>query len=103
MTPRGCFGQVSKDQVLDICCNFIVFDTTLDTFRFAHLSVREFLEKQLEYNIIVINSLAAETCLIKLVCTAHNPAMERFLLEHEQSLVKKSSLLHDLDTYSRIY
>ncbi|KAH6698408.1 hypothetical protein BKA61DRAFT_682441 [Leptodontidium sp. MPI-SDFR-AT-0119] len=31
-------------QLLDICCNLVVFDETAKVFHFAHLSVREFLE-----------------------------------------------------------
>src|SRR6202023_959998 len=30
ITPDGHFSPVSKGQVLDICCNFVVFDGTLD-------------------------------------------------------------------------
>jgi hypothetical protein len=40
----------TKEQVLDICCNLVVYDNELDTFRFAHLSVREFLEEREEYS-----------------------------------------------------
>ncbi|KAL6149613.1 hypothetical protein ACJBU6_11157 [Exserohilum turcicum] len=38
--------SVSQVELLDICNNFIVHDSELDTFRFAHLSVREFLEER---------------------------------------------------------
>jgi ankyrin repeat protein len=103
MTPRRRFGRVSKDQVLKICRNLVVFDTTLDTFRFAHLSVREFLEKHPEYDITAINCLAAETCLFKLVCAAPNPASERFLSEHGQPLARESPLSDDFGEYSTIY
>ncbi|KAF2204425.1 hypothetical protein GQ43DRAFT_493965, partial [Delitschia confertaspora ATCC 74209] len=47
---------VSKDIVLNICNNFIVFDSQLDTFRFAHLSVREFLELRQEYKRTATNA-----------------------------------------------
>ncbi|KAF1946986.1 hypothetical protein EJ02DRAFT_331027, partial [Clathrospora elynae] len=54
---------VSKELVLDICNNFVVFDSQLDTFRFAHLSVREFLEQRPEYDQPATNRLIAEVCL----------------------------------------
>ncbi|KAG4442329.1 hypothetical protein IFR05_002180 [Cadophora sp. M221] len=34
----------SATQLLDICCNLVIFDETAKVFHFAHLSVREFLE-----------------------------------------------------------
>src|SRR5439155_22492695 len=38
-----------KSDILSVCCNLIVLDTKLDVFRFAHLSVREFLENISDY------------------------------------------------------
>ncbi|KAF7951700.1 hypothetical protein EAE96_006999 [Botrytis aclada] len=35
----------SIDELLDVCCNLIIFDEAEGILRFAHLSVREFLEK----------------------------------------------------------
>jgi hypothetical protein len=69
VTSARYYSRVSKDQILHMCSNFVVFDAPLDTFRFAHLSVREFLEKQPEYNRASINRLAAETCLQTLIST----------------------------------
>ncbi|KAM0407431.1 hypothetical protein ACHAPD_012238 [Fusarium lateritium] len=56
--------QLQSNQILDFCCNLVVLDTQLDTFRFAHLSVREFLERQEGYASSFSNGLAAETCLL---------------------------------------
>ncbi|KAJ4303119.1 hypothetical protein N0V90_002011 [Kalmusia sp. IMI 367209] len=55
-------GEISKEMVLRICANFVVFDSQLNTFRFAHLSVREFLEQRPEYSISASNGLAANFC-----------------------------------------
>ena len=38
--------SVPKELVLKLCNNLVVFDAQLDTFRFAHLSVREFLDRK---------------------------------------------------------
>ena len=34
----------TKETILDLCFNLVVYDKSLDTFRFSHLSVVEFLE-----------------------------------------------------------
>ncbi|KAH0536664.1 hypothetical protein FGG08_006490 [Glutinoglossum americanum] len=60
---EGTLTEVRKENVLRICCNLIVLDLELDIFRFAHLSVREFLEGQEEYTSTAANALAAERCL----------------------------------------
>ena len=89
MSLTGRSRQVSRDQILDICCNLVVFDTTLDTFRFVHLSVREFLEKRQEYNSTITNSLAAEACLLGLVSAVYNPAVQMFLSQYRQYSLEK--------------
>jgi ankyrin repeat protein len=103
MSPRRRFGQVTKNQVLDMCCNLVVFDSTLDTFRFAHLSVREFLEKQPDYSSTTANSLVAETCLSALVCFSYNLATERFLSQHRRPSIKEATFSNDLAAYTTIY
>lgn len=102
MTPRRCFGQVTKEQVLDMCCIMLAFDSTLNTFRFAHLSVREFLEKRPEYTSTATNSLAAETCLLELLSLADNPLTKTFLSEQGQPS-RGSNCSHDLSSYPTIY
>ncbi|VUC25174.1 unnamed protein product [Clonostachys rosea] len=58
---------ISRDQLLDLCCNLVIFDEALDVFRFAHLSVREFLEKHDLFRPESINSRVAEACLVRIV------------------------------------
>ncbi|KAI9787978.1 MAG: hypothetical protein M1816_007282, partial [Peltula sp. TS41687] len=97
------FELVSKDEVLELCNNFVVFDTQLDTFRFTHLSVREFLEKRPEYTAIATNSLVAEICLLILISTTPNSAAERFLSEHGQHPIKGSCNMNDFGQYPKLY
>lgn len=54
-------NPITKEDVLDICNNFVIFDEQLGIFRFAHLSVREFLEQRLR--ILEAHRLMAEICL----------------------------------------
>jgi predicted nucleic acid-binding protein len=67
ITPGVSHEPVSREQVLDICNNLVIFDAQLDTFRFAHLSVREFLEKQAAFSITFTNTLVAEICISHLL------------------------------------
>jgi hypothetical protein len=39
------YDFITADGLLDFCCNLVVLDKSLDTFRMAHLSVREYFEK----------------------------------------------------------
>jgi hypothetical protein len=53
-------GQV---QLLDICCNMVILDSEQDVFRFAHLSVREYLEGIDDYTEIRTHIYSLETCI----------------------------------------
>ncbi|OAL43917.1 hypothetical protein IQ07DRAFT_649707 [Pyrenochaeta sp. DS3sAY3a] len=62
-TSTGQDLKASRDHVLELCSGFIEYDSELDNFRFAHLSVREFLEQKPGLNSSKTNALAAEICL----------------------------------------
>ncbi|KAL8934772.1 MAG: hypothetical protein Q9216_005740 [Gyalolechia sp. 2 TL-2023] len=53
-----------KDEVLSLCCNLVVLDNYSDVFRFAHASIREFLEVQPEFEYQVTNLQAAAEALM---------------------------------------
>ncbi|KAL8691858.1 MAG: hypothetical protein Q9218_003002 [Villophora microphyllina] len=55
--------HIPKDVVLSICCNFVVLDTTLNIFRFAHASVRELLEALPDFCFREINLEVAQDCM----------------------------------------
>ena len=95
--------SVSKDLILKLCNNFVVFDAQLDTFRFAHLSVREFLEKRQEYKSTATNALAAEICLWELVSMSPNSTAETLLSTRSQYLTAKSSGIEEFSEYSSVY
>nr|XP_036576344.1 ankyrin repeat protein [Colletotrichum truncatum]KAF6783069.1 ankyrin repeat protein [Colletotrichum truncatum] len=81
----GSSLAISKDQLLDLCCNLVIFDTTLDAFRFSHLSVREFLENQYTYQTTTANAVAAEICLLNLAAIPSELASLTSLLEYSCS------------------
>ncbi|KAF1966557.1 ankyrin [Bimuria novae-zelandiae CBS 107.79] len=93
----------SKDLVLKICNNFIVFDPQLDTFRFAHLSVREYLEQKPEYGSSTINALAAEVCLWTVFSASSNIATEELLLKLGWRANASLTAFEQLWTYADIY
>jgi predicted Fe-Mo cluster-binding NifX family protein len=95
--------SISKDLVLDICNNFVIFDSELDTFRFAHLSVREFLEKRPEHNTPTSNTLIAEICLWSVLSTDSDSATDDLLrqagLQAKPVLTQYSLLSAYTDVY----
>ena len=74
--------DVSAEDLLDFGCNFLVLDAELDVFRFAHLSVREYLDTRSEYGPECSYALAAQFCLRHL-CTS-NPSGP-FLIPRDHS------------------
>ncbi|CAH0002507.1 unnamed protein product [Clonostachys byssicola] len=72
----GESDAISRDQLLDLCCNLVIFDEALDVFRFAHLSVREFLETHELFISESINSRVAEACLIRIMDATPDMNME---------------------------
>ena len=54
---------IPSETLLDLCANFVIIDTELDVFRFAHLSVREFFEKKEGFDAASNHAIAAECCL----------------------------------------
>lgn len=74
--------RVTKELVLKICGSLVVFDAELNTFRFAHLSVREFLERRQEYTTMATNALIADISLRRLMSANIPSEVEGLLSEH---------------------
>ncbi|KAL8777083.1 MAG: hypothetical protein Q9194_002752 [Teloschistes cf. exilis] len=55
--------RLQKDDLLALCFNFVIDDQESDSFRFAHLSVREFLETKEDFNRESCHRTAAIFCL----------------------------------------
>ncbi|KAH7010424.1 hypothetical protein EDB80DRAFT_573247, partial [Ilyonectria destructans] len=58
--------SLSKDQLLDLCCNLVIYDHVFDTFRFSHLLVREFFEGQVMFKPETENATLTEDCLFNI-------------------------------------
>jgi ankyrin repeat protein len=59
----GRYPLPSTEDLLDSCCNLMVIDSELQVFRFAHSSVRDYLESRAEYNVCETHALALTRCL----------------------------------------
>lgn len=55
--------QLTRTDVLNLCCNLVIWDAKLDVFRFAHLSVREYLENRMDYASSSLHTIAVKDCL----------------------------------------
>ncbi|OJJ06515.1 hypothetical protein ASPVEDRAFT_327326 [Aspergillus versicolor CBS 583.65] len=76
--------EFDEDLILDLLSNFVVSYTTesgVESFQFAHLSVREFLEGKPEYSVQSSNSFAAEVSLLTLIGCSGSPNASRFIQE----------------------
>lgn len=74
-------NDLDEDFILDLLSNFVVSSTTEEGdrfFRFAHLSVREFLEHMPEYSTEWTNTFAAEVTLFTLICASDAPSSKNF-------------------------
>ena len=55
--------HITENDILRLCRNLVVFDSTNKRFRFAHQSVREYLLKKPQYTLFEQHTLATERCL----------------------------------------
>ena len=84
-------GDISVDSLLELCNNFVVYDSGLDVFRFAHLSVREFLEKSPEFAKVSCYSLAAECCLLQIIASSNCQNAEHLMSDVQLSYLRGCS------------
>lgn len=63
VNPDGECIPLNERELLDSCCNLVVLDEELKTFRFAHLSVREYLERLKTFNSTETNTLVLQRCV----------------------------------------
>ena len=92
-----------KGLILELCRYFVIFDAQLDTFHFAHLSVREFLEKRQEYDSTASNALAAETCLWNLISFESAPSIKDFPPNCSRTVTSRSSETKKFNEYAHLF
>ncbi|KAH8589661.1 hypothetical protein B0O99DRAFT_676474 [Bisporella sp. PMI_857] len=87
---------ITKDDILNMTCNLLEEDSVLDRFRFAHMSVLEYLESRADYN-EEINLLASWRCL-DVILKLEPPSTT---ISHN-SIFKTYSDFHALFHYSKV-
>jgi hypothetical protein len=60
---------LTASDIVDLCNNLVVIDVELNVFRFAHLSVREYLESRDDFSSDLIHQSLALQCLQKCLST----------------------------------
>ncbi len=100
---------LTREEVLDLCSNFVVYDASLDKFDFAHPSVREFLEILPDYVDTSSHAAAAECCLVYMIGRAGSFTARKFLSEHysfsetNDRSVRNSFYSHGFGVYAARY
>ncbi|KAF4630251.1 hypothetical protein G7Y89_g7884 [Cudoniella acicularis] len=90
--------RISQRDLLDMCCNLVVWDKISDRFRFAHLSVQEYFQLQNEFCRLSIHKIALERCLdVFIGQNLSNPGLDDQL--PDQRLTKN----FNFRTYSTLY
>lgn len=74
-------ATLTREELLDLCCSFVAYDTGRDRFEFAHPSVREFLEGLPDYARTSSHAAAAECCLVYMIGRAESLKARNFLSE----------------------
>jgi hypothetical protein len=95
---RKLEGQISAATILKCCQNFLILDESLGVFRFAHLSVEEYLETKLELTDVESHTYIADVC-ISLLCDRNYWDRYDKILETWQGHYKDRHLL----LYSAIF
>ena len=93
--------SISRDDMLDLCFNFVVHDAGLNVFRFSHLSVREYLERTKQYQLEKCHAFAAEYCLRTL--TSGLSINQTHLNDHENCVIHSLAGYSGVDEYVCIY
>ncbi|KAJ6102335.1 Galactose oxidase/kelch beta-propeller [Penicillium sp. IBT 16267x] len=103
-----CFVDIEADEIdeeflLDLLNNFVTCETNQEgirSFRFAHLSVREFLENKLEYCTESSNTYGAEVCLLKLISASGYPEAGRFFRNIGLN-AKRITVMSETNTFNK--
>ena len=102
-------ATLTREELLDLCSNFVAYDAGLDKFNFAHPSVREFLEDLPDYSKISSNATAAECCLVYMIGRAESSTARRFLSERfsisetNDRSIRNSFYSHGFGVYAARY
>lgn len=78
LQSSGSEDPLHVQDVLGLCGNLVVLDDSLDLFRFAHASVREYLESQPRFSLENTNSQAAQEWFRQVASIPETPSLVNF-------------------------
>lgn len=103
LQSSGSEDPLHVQDVLGLCCNLVVLDDSLDLFRFAHASVREYLESQPRFSLQNTNSQAAQECFRQVASNSKTSSLvnftryaHHFWLDHYRALDYQSRIVQPL-------
>lgn len=115
LTPAETLAAVAVDpypgdpiitpdaDLLDACCNMIFLDEEVGWFRFAHLSVQEYLETRIDYATNIINVSVMDRCLLIFLCESGeiilNPSKEQFVLQSNEKFKRYATTYWPVPVY----
>lgn len=89
----------SKDDLLDACCNMVLLDQEVSSFRFAHLSVREYLEGRTDYGPGITHLFMVDRCLYPFLVKSGEVRPGG---NHSQYLLKQNETLYRYATWKSV-
>lgn len=93
--------QLTRTDVLNLCCNLVIWDAKFDVFRFAHLSVREYLENRMDYASSCLHRIAVKDCL-KFCKIKYQDIVDRGRGENSSSIFLDYAATYWVVHYSKI-
>ena len=96
--------QLTKLQIILMSQSLIVFDVEFRIFRFAHLSVREFLENDERFSGDAAHAIAAELCLRCLLYGNHYVERGGYIVEaNKDNEASKKIFLPEFYKYALLH
>ena len=91
---EGNFTRVSRQEALYMCCDFVILDEAMGVFRFAHITVRDYLETRAEFSSDLMHSIAAERCLVLWLGTSPDRKDAKSAVTQANDVFSKYAILH---------
>jgi len=91
---EGNFTHVSKEEALYMCCDFVILDEVMDVFRFAHVTIRDYLETRAGFSSEIAHSIAAERCLALWLATPLDRENAKAAVAQANDIFSQYATLH---------
>lgn len=86
--------EIDEQGLLSLCNNLLAIDSQLKVWRFAHLSVREYLETRMQWTLPLARSHAANACLTWFITMYDKEDDDEINLSEWDGLPEPSDIFH---------